>query len=60
MDEPVPLGSTRRSVAMRESFGQWASKVRSKTTFAIEVTKQLACEAFGKQVFSAKSAASKN
>ena len=59
MDEPVLLGSTQRSVAMRRLFGQWVSKVRSQSTFATVVTKQLAAEAFGTEILSARTASSK-
>ena len=59
LEEPVLLGTSQRSVAMKKSFGRWVNKVKSQNTFAAVLVKQLVAEAFGKEVLNAKTASSK-
>ena len=46
LEEPVLLGTSQRSVALKKSFGRW---VKSQNTFAAVLVKQLVAEGFGKE-----------
>ena len=54
LEMPILLGSSQRSVAMREAFTQWMDKVSSKHRFAPSLVEELAVEAFGRQTLCAK------
>ena len=56
---PILLGSSQRSVAMREAFTQWVDKVSSDPRFASRMVEELAVEAFGRQTLYAKTGTSK-